>query len=408
MLSKIIAILEKFTKKTDEQVENKLINILEGLEKSSIKLRERQAEIIQFLFHSRSKFKAVEAPTGIGKTLVYLIYALCTDYFYVIVSTFTKSLQEQVQKELQRFFSCPSIIIKGKRNYICLDKVDFLLSDKEKEFLKQNFIPQEILSKVCVTSNYCRKGYQEICPYKGQCEYLSLLENISKERFIIVNHFLLPVILKRFQNQEVLLILDECQQIFSNRKIKFIEEDFTLPEEPKQDSFNSIREYNLAYEKYLEKKQKYELAKTLNISSPGVYEIPSSNLIDFSIPNEVIFISGTLPERLPVEDADIFYVEDKRSWSRVKFVVKNTNYRALDYFSVLEETISYALQNYEKTLILATSYSQLNYIKKKFPEVMVANKEIKPFHAVEKLMSGEVKAIAGADVFWTGIDVPGY
>ncbi|MGC9100129.1 MAG: helicase C-terminal domain-containing protein [Caldisericum sp.] len=408
MFRKIASILEKFIKKEDKNPENKLTNLLENLKNLDVKLREKQAEIINFLFHSSSKFKAVEAPTGVGKTLAYLIYALSSDYSHIIISTYTKSLQEQVQKELQRFFSQPSTIVKGKRNYICMDKADFLLSDKEKEFLKQNFIPQEILAKISVTSSYCRKGYKEICPFREQCEYLNTMENLSNEKIIIINHFLLPAILKKFQNQEVLLIVDECHALSLNRKVKFTEEDFILPEEPKQDNFNSVREYNLAYEKYQEKKQKHNLAQSLNISSPGVYEVPSSNLIDFSIPSEVIFISGTLPEKLPVEDVDIFYIEDKRSWSKVKFIVKNTNYKAVDYLSTLEETISYALQNYDKVLILATNYSQLNYIKKKFPEVMVANKEIKPFHAVEKLMSGEVKAIAGADVFWTGIDVPGH
>src|SRR5688572_20123346 len=70
----------------------------------------------------------IEAGTGTGKTLAYLIPALAAGR-RVIVSTATKNLQEQLvnkdipflQTVIQREFK--AVCMKGRANYVCLHKL---------------------------------------------------------------------------------------------------------------------------------------------------------------------------------------------------------------------------------------------------------------------------------------------
>jgi ATP-dependent DNA helicase DinG len=71
----------------------------------------------------------VEAGTGTGKTLAYLIPAICSGR-RVVISTATKSLQEQLyQKDipfLQKHFA-PELkvaVMKGRSNFLCVSKLD--------------------------------------------------------------------------------------------------------------------------------------------------------------------------------------------------------------------------------------------------------------------------------------------
>ena len=70
----------------------------------------------------------VEAGTGTGKTLAYLLPAICSGR-RVVISTATKSLQEQLyQKDipfLQKHFA-PNIkvaVMKGRSNFLCISKL---------------------------------------------------------------------------------------------------------------------------------------------------------------------------------------------------------------------------------------------------------------------------------------------
>jgi ATP-dependent DNA helicase DinG len=70
----------------------------------------------------------VEAGTGIGKTLAYLVPAIATGR-RVIISTGTKNLQEQIfykdipflQSILPRKFK--ATYLKGRSNYVCLNRL---------------------------------------------------------------------------------------------------------------------------------------------------------------------------------------------------------------------------------------------------------------------------------------------
>ncbi|SFM67520.1 ATP-dependent DNA helicase [Thermodesulforhabdus norvegica] len=88
--------------------------------------RPAQAQMAQVVFDTLKKgtLSIIEAGTGIGKTLAYLVPALILGK-KIVVSTATKNLQDQIlEKDLpflkKRFF--PQIkytVLKGRQNYLC-------------------------------------------------------------------------------------------------------------------------------------------------------------------------------------------------------------------------------------------------------------------------------------------------
>ncbi len=86
-------------------------------------------------------FLVIEAPTGVGKSLAYLLPALrWSDESegtrrQVIVSSYTKTLQDQLQKKDAREISqalgrtIRTSVLKGRNNYLCRRRFDLLLRE---------------------------------------------------------------------------------------------------------------------------------------------------------------------------------------------------------------------------------------------------------------------------------------
>ena len=96
---------------------------------------------------NRSQFLLAEAPTGVGKSLAYLLPATwwtSQNKEKVIISTQTKSLQSQLfYKDLPQIREAVSYdfkvtLLKGKSNYICLYKYYELLAEAESTFEKKD------------------------------------------------------------------------------------------------------------------------------------------------------------------------------------------------------------------------------------------------------------------------------
>ena len=91
---------------------------------------------------NNTQYLIAEAGTGTGKSMAYMIPAIawakknrmCGER--VIVSTNTKNLQEQLFfKDLPMLFSAmgggfKAVLLKGRSNYLCLDKWKSVLTDK--------------------------------------------------------------------------------------------------------------------------------------------------------------------------------------------------------------------------------------------------------------------------------------
>ena len=101
----------------------------------------RMAEAVAEAFNG-SRHLMVEAGTGIGKSLAYLVPAVLwavQNHTPVIISTNTKNLQSQLfQKDLPLIRAALGIdfkdaIIKGRRNYLCHRKLFYLLDHADQD-----------------------------------------------------------------------------------------------------------------------------------------------------------------------------------------------------------------------------------------------------------------------------------
>lgn len=372
------------------------------LAESRLCLNSAQEQILSFLKHSTARLVGVEAPTGTGKTVAYLKYA--GEYEKTIISTFTKSLQEQITEDIERFFPEYSyVVLKGRANYLCLDKL--ALFDPEKADILAKTKPP-FSEEISVSSQYCRAEYN--CPKKDRCEYQRVVERAKKSKIIIVNHFLLKSILNRALPENTLLVVDECHHLKNALKQEITISAEALCREIKEPDvaeYKTQQEYNKAVERYLRVLQQRQFAEKHEIKSPGIYEYNISLEEEFQKVRRVLFVSATFShDALEVED--FYCLKDLRSWSGITVHIKNTLYKDKNYLSILGKTVKQALQNYSKTIILATNYETLDWLKKEFPEI-VTTKEEKAFSLAERLKTGSIKAIAGCDTLWTGIDIPG-
>jgi ATP-dependent DNA helicase DinG len=158
----------------------------------------------------------VEAGTGTGKTLAYLLPAICSGR-RVVISTATKSLQEQLyQKDvpfLQKHFA-PNLkvaVMKGRSNFLCLAKMHAMADQpmlrgmEEVDAFRQirdwskvtetgdraelTFLPDdsELWSRIDARRETCTG---KKCPQFEQC-FLTVMQARAKDAdIIIVNHHL--------------------------------------------------------------------------------------------------------------------------------------------------------------------------------------------------------------------------
>ena len=158
----------------------------------------------------------IEAGTGTGKTLAYLIPAIRSGR-RVIVSTATKSLQEQLfQKDvpfLQKHFApnLKAALMKGRANFLCrqkvhlmegqpvlkgIDEIDWFSQIKDWEKLTETgdrseltFLPDdaELWNRIDARSDLCtgRK-----CPEFQRCFITAMRQRAEEADLIIVNHHL--------------------------------------------------------------------------------------------------------------------------------------------------------------------------------------------------------------------------
>ena len=174
----------------------------------------------------------IEAGTGVGKSLAYLIpaieYALDHDRTAVI-STHTINLQEQlmgkdipiVQKLLDRDFE--AALLKGRGNYLCplrlrraMDQVGDLFTTSEREEMKEiwewaevtrdgtlsdmDFQPSmKVWQQVCSEAHVCTK---KNCGPRGNCFYQNSRKAAESAQILVVNHTLFFALLNREDDLE--------------------------------------------------------------------------------------------------------------------------------------------------------------------------------------------------------------
>src|SRR6267154_604999 len=173
------------------------------------------AELVQDAFESRHHV-VVEAGTGTGTTLAYLLPAICSGR-RVVISTATKSLQEQLyQKDipfLQKHFA-PDLkvaVMKGRSNFLCRAKLHQMADQpglkgmQERDELRQiqewskltetgdraelSFLPDdsELWMRMDARRDTCTG---QKCPEFRECFITAMQQRAKEADLIIVNHHL--------------------------------------------------------------------------------------------------------------------------------------------------------------------------------------------------------------------------
>ncbi len=171
---------------------------------------------------NESYISIIEAGTGTGKSLAYLVPAIfwsINNKEKVIISTNTINLQEQIckkdipflKKALDINFS--DVLVKGRGNYLCLKKLyrlstegsDELFDEDEANVIQSikqsvpslkegtrdelSFIPdRNVWDKISSDSDTCAR---QKCPHLGTCFFTKARSDINKANILIVNHHIL-------------------------------------------------------------------------------------------------------------------------------------------------------------------------------------------------------------------------
>ncbi len=196
---------------------------------SLYEVRQQQVEMARAIARAfnHSQYLVVEAGTGTGKSLAYLVPAIkwaAKNYGpsgRVIISTNTKNLQEQLFfKDIPVLHSIlkekfKAVLLKGKGNYLCLDKwvtvmndLDSRVSAKERvkmlplyfwvqhtktgDIAENNGFRMErnfgLWSKFIAENNYCPG---KSCKYYDRCFLMRARNNARDAHLVLVNHSLL-------------------------------------------------------------------------------------------------------------------------------------------------------------------------------------------------------------------------
>jgi ATP-dependent DNA helicase DinG len=190
---------------------------------------------------------AVEAETGIGKTLAYLIPAVLSRR-KIIISTGTLNLQDQIINRdipfLQTIISdLSALCVKGRRNYLCLYRwhqflaartlqgqlydqgeeigaiTDWLLDTETGDRAELEWLGDHtpLWRMISADANQCLGSN---CPEESRCYITQLRRKAGAARLLIVNHhlFFSDLALRRFGYGEVLpryesVIFDEAHHL---------------------------------------------------------------------------------------------------------------------------------------------------------------------------------------------------
>ena len=206
---------------------------------TALSYRGEQAKLMNLIYnnyaHENPKTLVIEAPTGLGKTLGYLLPFSYLRQKQVVVAVPTTVLQEQVKQSIEKQLNAilpnklTTVILKGQRHYVDLTRFKQSLAIKEHNYAVQ-FLKMRILVWLTVTvtgdldelkiGNQDNEYRQEITQVTasdlnqfGEYSFhLRLQEQATLANVLIVNHAYLLKHASTFTG-EPYLVIDEPQKI---------------------------------------------------------------------------------------------------------------------------------------------------------------------------------------------------
>jgi len=210
--------------------------------------REPQIAMLKSVVNAfnENKIAIIEAGTGTGKSLAYLVPAVfwsIKNQERVVVSTHTINLQEQlIEKDIPVLKKCcginfKSVLVKGRNNYICLRKVynlrtegGTLIEDKDRQQLNDllewavktrdgskadlNFVPQDdVWEAIQSEADQCTRLK---CRFYDDCFFYIARRNAASADVLVVNHYLLMadlVVRKEMKGYDTVAILPPFKKI---------------------------------------------------------------------------------------------------------------------------------------------------------------------------------------------------
>ncbi len=224
----VYKVVEPFAPRLEQHVEPQRISDLlgpEGVVATSLPGYEERPEQLRMAFavgeaFNRGQLTTIEAGTGTGKSLAYLVPALLwalANEERVVVSTNTINLQEQLIRKdlpfLQRATGLRfrAVLVKGRGNYLCRRRTETAhlepglfddelagefnsllawaeqTSDGSKEEL--SFVPRsQVWEEVCCEPDQCARVR---CHYYGDCFFHKARRQAAQADLLVVNHALL-------------------------------------------------------------------------------------------------------------------------------------------------------------------------------------------------------------------------
>ena len=208
------------------------------------------SDFVLKMLNADQSYCAIEAGTGLGKSMAYLFPALQKAFSKenespVIISCHTKHLQDQLfNKDLPLLakaldVSLHAMVLKGRSNYICMTRLNWLISDAG-QLLRKDEVeslfpiivwlnvtqtgdlsecagfwgtrPYKIAEMIQSESGFCTTS---LCSSNDGCYYGPIRQAVNDSQVIIVNHALL---LSNMNNPGLLpeyeaVIIDEAHNL---------------------------------------------------------------------------------------------------------------------------------------------------------------------------------------------------
>ncbi|MEW8955236.1 ATP-dependent DNA helicase, partial [Clostridium sp.] len=287
---------------------------------SNYTIRENQVKLSGHIKEGilKRNITLVEAPTGIGKSMAYVlpssIFCNLNKDKKVFISTNTKGLQRQlVTKDipnLLKVLNLPNIkyvLIKGKSNYFCIDRLNYL----DKDFIEDNplgyvyiyrYINDYGLGDIEEVDSYIREKFNlnnliphcfcdselcniEECPHDERCYYAKKVRSLEEGNIVVINHSLL--LRWPYENYAKIehLIMDEAHNLSDEAYSAYEEEVNTLDiYKTLTDIYN--KENNKGFLMYLSHKSHgvFDLSKVYNYITSIIYniELVKSSIIKYA------------------------------------------------------------------------------------------------------------------------------